>query len=141
MTELGSRDWQRKHRPDQRTTHIRFRRQKSTPTMRCLQHLVALRHVQLLPGLQMKKMSSCTMSEKNFLHRSVDYKSDIVLAFVKNDKSGPYIPRGRTRLRLVRPLGMYGPDKSLITQAADDIYNLSLRQRTISITKRKRIRF
>ena len=52
------------------------------------------------------------------------YKLDIGLAFVKSGLSGTDIPRGRTRLRLVRPLGMSVPDKPLITQAAADIYNL-----------------
>ena len=51
------------------------------------------------------------------------YKLDIGLAFVKSGLSGTDIPRGRTRLRLVRPLGMSVPDKPLITQAAADIYN------------------
>ena len=45
---------------------------------------------------------------------------------MKSGLSGTDIPRGRTRLRLVRPLGMSVPDKPLITQAAADIYNFSL---------------
>ena len=54
------------------------------------------------------------------------YKLDIGLAFVKSGLPGTDSPRGRTRLRLVRPLGLSVPDKPLITLAAADIYNMLL---------------
>ena len=56
------------------------------------------------------------------------YKLDIDLAFVKSGLPGTDSPRGRTRLRLVRPLGLSVPDKPLITQAAADIFNVKFRQ-------------
>ena len=76
--------------------------------------------------LSEKDCASSQMSRRARHLRLLCYKLDIGLAFVKSGLSGTDIPCGRTRLRLVRPLGMSVPDKPLITQAAADIYNLLL---------------
>ena len=78
---------------------------------------------------QMSRRAHCASSQISHRPqhlRLLCYKLDISLAFVENALSGTDIPRGRTRLYLVRPLGMSVPDKPLITQATADIFNLTL---------------
>ena len=80
-----------------------------------------------VPGVGSSRKKDCASSQMSCRARHLRlpcYKLDIGLSFVKSGLSGTDSPRGRTRLRLVRPLGLSVPDKPLITQAAADIYNM-----------------
>ena len=105
----------------------------STERLLCLMSMLS-------DTLGKKDCASSQMSRRARHLRLPCYKLDIGLAFVKCALSGMDIPRGRIRLRLVRPLGMSVPDKPLITQAAVDIYNMSPNLTTMRTIKEKKSR-